>query len=116
MLCLFISGGGPVAEPYLADNASVAFDLTPISTGNDSIELICTYAAQGKLAKFRIEFRPDKAIGGGDAAGLNIKFGKGSIDRTIAKTASSRHRLGDRQRRVRATRTTYGPGMGDRHP
>jgi hypothetical protein len=52
---------GRVAEAYLSDSASVAFDLAPLQSGNASFQWMAScYPSQGKTAKFRIEMGPAK--------------------------------------------------------
>lgn len=69
--------GGSVAEPYLPDEASVAFALEPLQGGNGSQQWIGTYASQGKIARFRIEFGPAKASVAKAAKDFDIKSGEG---------------------------------------
>ena len=55
--------GGSIAEPYLPDEASVVFELEPMQ-GGGGWQWIGTYESQGKMARFRVEFGPAKAIPG----------------------------------------------------
>jgi hypothetical protein len=68
---------GIVTEPYLPDEASVAFELEPLQGGNGSQQWIGTYASQGKIARFRIEFGPAKASTTRAGQDFNIKSGEG---------------------------------------
>ena len=55
--------GGSVTETYLADGSSVAFELEILQSGNGSQKWRGTYAARGKVARFRIEFGPGDSFG-----------------------------------------------------
>ncbi len=70
------TSGGSVAEPYLPDEASVVFELEPVQ-GQDGSQWIGTYASQGKVARFRVEFGPAKATPGKTATDFSIKSGQG---------------------------------------
>jgi len=74
--CDRTESSGLVAEPYLPDEVSVAFELEPLQGGNGS-QWIGAYASQGKVARFRIEFGPAKASDANAAKNFNIKFGEG---------------------------------------
>ncbi len=66
---------GIVSEPYLPDEASVAFELAPVRTGNGLQEWMGVYESQGRVAKFRIEFGP--ATAPGTRAGQDFKITSG---------------------------------------
>ncbi len=68
---------GWVAEAYLPDAASVAFDLEPVQLVNGSLQLKATYASQGKTADFSIELGPAKASGSGGTRDSPINTGEG---------------------------------------
>jgi hypothetical protein len=66
-------------EPYIPDSGSVGFDLAPLNGSNGSTEWMAIYASQGKTAKFRIEFGPEKAAETKDPKDSPIRFGSGCI-------------------------------------
>ena len=70
---------GSVAEPYLADGSSVAFALEILQSGNGSQQWRGTYASQGKVAKFRIEFGPATPAETEAGKDFNIKAGEGRL-------------------------------------
>ena len=53
---------GRIAEAYLPDSGSVAFDIKPFKGQKGPIRLEATHESPGKLAKFIIEFGPDHNI------------------------------------------------------
>jgi len=70
------TSGGSVAESYLPDEESVVFQLEPVQGQNGS-QWIGTYASQGKVARFRVEFGPARATPGKTATDFSIKSGDG---------------------------------------
>jgi hypothetical protein len=91
--------GGSIAERYLPDEASVVFELEPVQ-GGDSSQWIGTYASQGKIARFRVEFGPAKAFSGKTAPDFSIKSGDG---RFMPEAGSdSRALLADLQKALQA--------------
>jgi len=68
--------GSPAPEPYLPDEASVVFELSPVQ-GGDGSQWIGKYASQGKIARFRLEFGPAKATSDKIATDFRIKSGDG---------------------------------------
>jgi hypothetical protein len=91
-LLLFFAGcnrkePGSIAEPYLAGDASVAFELEPVQSGS-SQQWIGTYASQGKVARFRIEFGPAKVSGVSGVKDFNIKSGEGRFAPEVESDSS----------------------------
>ena len=68
---------GSAAEHYNPDESSVAFELQPLPRENDSERWLCTYASQGKTARFRIELGPANASDTNVASEFNFRFGEG---------------------------------------
>jgi hypothetical protein len=70
-----------VAESYISNSYSVGFDITPLPSGDGSTLWLATYAAQGKVAKFRIELDSAKPEDSGNSVSSPFKFrvGKGAI-------------------------------------
>jgi len=66
------------AETYIPDEGSLGFDIEPIN-GTAGRQFIATYSAQGKTAKFRIQFGEAKASTNSDARALNLQFGTGKF-------------------------------------
>jgi|ERR1700722_1391926 len=66
-------------EPYILDSGSVGFDIAPLDGGNGSTQWMAIYASQGKTAKFRIEFGPEKAAETKDQKDFPVSFGSGRI-------------------------------------
>ena len=50
----------PIAETYLPSPNAVGFDITTIHTNDGSSAWLASYAAKGKVAKFRIALGPGK--------------------------------------------------------
>jgi hypothetical protein len=48
------------SEAYVPDPGSVNFDIVPVAGVKDSSQWIATCSSQGKTARFRIEFGPEK--------------------------------------------------------
>jgi hypothetical protein len=90
ILLLVIAGCNPsklgrsVAESYLPDAASVAFDLEPLQGGSGQQQWIATYASRGTTARFRIELGKSKASTQG-TKDFNMKVGEG---RFVAEAGS----------------------------
>ena len=80
--------GGSVAEAYLADDSSVAFDLEILQSGNGSQQWRGTYASQGKVAKFRIEFGPARPAETEAGKDFNLKSGEGRFAPEAGSDAS----------------------------
>jgi len=68
-----------VEETYLPDSGSVAFDIAPLGASNGSTQWMAIYTSQGKTAKFRIEFGPEKAARTKDPKAVPVSFGTGRI-------------------------------------
>ena len=68
---------GIVTEPYLPDEASVAFELEPLQGANGSQEWLGIYASQGRVARFIIAFGPATASDIKAGQDFNIKSGEG---------------------------------------
>jgi hypothetical protein len=68
--------GLSTVEPYLPDDASVAFKLKPVKTGDGSQQWMGTYESKEKTARFRIEFGPARTSGTA-ATEFNIRSGEG---------------------------------------
>jgi hypothetical protein len=66
-------------EPYLPDPGSVGFDIAPLGGNNGSTQWRAIYTSQGKTAKFRIEFGPEKAAPTKDSKAVPVSFGTGRI-------------------------------------
>lgn len=66
-------------EPYIPDSGSVGFDIAPLNGNNGSTQWMAIYASQGKTAKFRIEFGPEKAAETKDPKDFPVSFGSGRI-------------------------------------
>ena len=67
-----------ITETYIPDEGSLGFDIEPIN-GTAGRQFIATYSAQGKTAKFRIQFGEAKASTNSDARALNLQFGTGKF-------------------------------------
>jgi len=63
----------------MPDSGSVAFDIAPLGGNNGSTQWMATYTSQGKTAKFRIEFGPEKAAPTKDLKAVPVSFGTGRI-------------------------------------
>jgi len=68
-----------VAETHFPSDESVAFELEPVQGGDGSQQWIGTYASQGKVARFRMDFGPLESPPGKTAAESKIKFGEGTL-------------------------------------
>jgi hypothetical protein len=66
-------------ESYIPDSGSVGFDIAPLEGSNGSTVWMAIYISQGKTAKFRIEFGPEKAAPTKDPKAVPVSFGTGSI-------------------------------------
>jgi hypothetical protein len=66
-------------ETYRPDSGSVAFDIAPLGASNGSTQWLAIYTSQGKTAKFRIEFGPERATETKDPKDVPISFGTGRI-------------------------------------
>ena len=66
-------------EPYVPDSRSVGFDIAPLNGSDGSTQWMAIYASQGKTAKFRIEFGPEKAAETKDPKDFPVSFGSGRI-------------------------------------
>jgi len=53
---------GRSLEPYVSDSHTVGFDIESLTRENETVRLRGTYRAQGKLAKFGIEFGPTRRV------------------------------------------------------
>lgn len=51
-------------EAYVSDPGSVGFDITPLEAQNGYLRLLGKYEANGKLARFGLEFGPTRATQG----------------------------------------------------
>jgi len=56
---------------------AVPFDIAPLKSENGSLRFQSTYSAQGKIAKFVIEFGPGRKLEGKDLGGFVPKTGEG---------------------------------------
>jgi hypothetical protein len=63
-------------EPAGPFEGAVAFEIRPIDSRSGSRQWLATYAAAGKIAKFRIELGPGHA-GDEEDKTLHVSFGKG---------------------------------------
>jgi hypothetical protein len=63
-----------VLEQYIADTASVGFDIEPIGGANAPLRIRATYTSQGRVARFIIELGKATALGTSD---IPIKTGSG---------------------------------------
>jgi hypothetical protein len=68
---------GRVAEAYLPDSASVAFDLEPVERVDGPLQLRATHTSQGKTAHFIIELGRARASSATGARDFPIKTGEG---------------------------------------
>jgi hypothetical protein len=66
-------------ESYISSSGSVGFDITQTKRKDGSISVQATYAAQGKLAKFGIEFGPSRKLEGDNAKDFLAWTGKGEF-------------------------------------
>jgi len=98
---------GFVAEPYLSDDASVAFDLEPLQSGGGSQQWIAIYSSHGTVARFRIEFEAAKSAPAKSAADFDIKFGEGRL--MPEPESDSTVLLVDLQKALQAKRTPVPP-------
>jgi hypothetical protein len=68
-----------MAEPYIPDSGSVAFDIDPQSHDDGSMELKGTYTSQHKTAKFTIVLAAAKTLEAKDSTDFPMKFGQGKF-------------------------------------
>jgi hypothetical protein len=66
-------------EPYIADEASVGFDLEALPVAEGPQQWIATYTSQGKTARFRIELGPARGSAPTNIQGLTFKSGSGKF-------------------------------------
>ena len=66
-----------VAEPQRPADTFVNFDLEPVKSADGAEQWIGTYRAQGKVAKFRIDFGLSESKSVKNAADIN--FGEGTL-------------------------------------
>jgi hypothetical protein len=69
----------PSSETYVADEGSLGLDIEPVTAAGGALQFIATYNAQGKTARFRIEFGQAKSATNADAKAPNFEFGKGKF-------------------------------------
>ena len=94
-------------EHYIADDGSVGFDLQPASgTGSHWIGV---YAAQGKIARFRIELGPARGATTADGKALGITTGEG---RFVPEAVSDSSLLLVDLRRVLQAKAAVQPAPG----
>lgn len=65
---------GLMVAPGTPDAAAVGFDITPVNASAGGHRWLATYTADGKTAKFGVEFAASKASGDKD---FRASFGKG---------------------------------------
>ncbi len=63
---------GRTIEPGAPDEGAVGFDITPLNANADARNWLATYTAEGKTAKFQIEFGATKLSSG-------VTFGDGKL-------------------------------------
>lgn len=68
-----------LAEAYVSDPNSVAFDIEPLPGRGSSQQWMATYVSQGKTAKFQIELSPSTPIDDKESREFDIESGKGSF-------------------------------------
>jgi hypothetical protein len=67
-----------ISEPYLADSASVGFDISALKSETGVRAWLANYTSRGKTAKFRIEIGPATPAPKGDD-GFNFTTGDGKL-------------------------------------
>jgi hypothetical protein len=67
-----------ISEPYLADSASVGFDISALKSEGGMRVWLANYTSQGKTAKFRIEIGPATPVPKGND-GFNFTTGDGKL-------------------------------------
>jgi len=65
------------SETYIPDEGSLGFDIEPVKAADGASQFIATYSAQGKTARFRIQF--GQATATTDTKVANIQFGTGKF-------------------------------------
>ena len=70
-------------EQYISDPNSVPFDIQPVKGTVGTTTWLATYSAQGKIARFKLEFGPSKAMD--DKGEFDIRQGEG---RFLAESGS----------------------------
>src|SRR5579863_1232443 len=70
---------GRTAEAYVPGSRSVGFDIGSIESGNGSFRLTAIHTSQGRTAKFRVEFGPERAVGAQGPKDFPMKVGEGQF-------------------------------------
>lgn len=89
-----------VAEAYVPDAGSVAFDIEPVAAATGSSQWIGTYSSQGKTARFRIELGPQKPFEQDEKEILPVMTGAGQF--VAEQDSDSSALLMDLQKAVQA--------------
>ena len=90
-------------ESSISVPGAVGFDITQTKREDGSILVQATYPAQGRLAKFNIEFGPARELEGKTSKDFDARFGKG---RFVARAGSDATvLLGDLRKALEAKST-----------
>jgi hypothetical protein len=66
-------------EPYISDQNSVGFDISPLPSNDGSRRWLATYSDQNKTAKFAIEIGPAAPMDYEMGGGVKMSSGSGAI-------------------------------------
>ena len=69
----------PIPEPYLSDQNSVGFDISPLPNAGGSRRWLATYVQQGKTARFMLEIDSPKPMDGEKDVNLEMSSGTGAL-------------------------------------
>lgn len=75
----------PAPEQYISDPNSVPFDIQPVKGTVGTTTWLATYSAQGRIARFKLEFGPSKGMDDKESKEFDIRQGKG---RFLAESGS----------------------------
>ena len=67
------------SETYIPDEESLGFDIEPVKAADGTSQFVATYSAQGKTARFRIQFGQARVATNAEAKAPKIEFGKGKF-------------------------------------
>ena len=88
-IALFMLVGGACkqqsSETYIPVEGAIGFDIEPVKAADGALHFIGSYNAQGKTARFRIQFGQATGATETDDKPFKFEFGKGKL---IAETGS----------------------------
>lgn len=67
------------SEIYIPDEESLGFDIQPVKAADGTSQFVANYRAQGKTARFRIQFDQARAATNAETKAPKIEFGKGKF-------------------------------------